>query len=387
MKRPSFHLVVFTDTFLETNGVGSYFRTLLEWSRANTDARLVVICPRHRRTDCSQLPNDIIPIRPKIPTHNPFYRDLILGYYSVSRLSQVVGELPGPKVIHIATSGPLGFTGARVAKRLRLKSVGSYHTDLGSIAPTYGRRIAGELGARLYTGVARQLDVWTYGQCDAMCVPSESAGASVKTFFGREIAVIANPIDLNRFKPAPDRNGAFRARYHRTGRVLAVVVGRLASEKNLDLVCDYLGHDDRIDLVFVGDGPFAGELQRTYGARVTGFLHGEELLAAFQQADVFIQLSENETFGLSLVEAMATGLPAIVLKCTGFVSQVEGTSEPGIEILDRADLPTLADRCVSAVADPKGYACRSRSARELVRHLGADAILPYFIEFHRQRSR
>ncbi len=376
-----FQVVVFTDTFFETNGVGSYYKTLLSWCRRVEGMRVTIICPERDDVIVGKIPPEVIPVRARGQFRNPFYKDLTLGYYSVRRLRAIVDRLPGPKVIHIATSGPLGVAGARVARAMNLASVGCYHTDLQECARLYGASAFGRPGDWLGAKVGRYFDRHAYEHCRAICVPTESAAETPKTYFRGEIAVIPNPIDVGCFTPGPTREGAFRDKYNHDGKVLVVVVGRVAREKNLDLVCAHLGTDERVNTVFVGDGPYARHLRRKWDATVTGFLAGDNLLAAYRQADVFVQLSVAETFGLTLVEAMSSGLPAVVLRSRGFAGHIPPGN--GVDVIEHQELPRLGDRCVALVSDRQRHQDFSERARAFVQRLNADTVLPEFMEFHR----
>lgn len=378
------HIVVFTDTFFETNGVGSFYRTMLKWCERVDDVRMTILCPPRDDVQADKLHPDVIPVDPVVYWRNPFYPDLNLGYYHEPRLRGIVRALSGSKVIHIATSGPLGIAGAVLARRLKLPVVGCYHTDLGHYARLYGQSVLGSPGGWLGKKVALMFDQAAYGRCLAVCAPSTTAQATVKTFYRGPTEIIPNPVDVGRFRPSPSRAGGFREQYCGDRRLLAAVVGRVAKEKNLDLVCELLGQDERVQTVFVGDGPYAKTLRKRWNAKVTGFLHGAALLEAYQQSDVFVQLSTSETFGLSLVEALACGLPAMVLRSQGLAGCC--TSESGVEVLEREDLPTLADRCVSLVCDREQHRARSRRVREFALTLGVDVVIPKFIEFHRAHA-
>ena len=374
------HVVVFTDTFFETNGIGSYYRTLLEWSRRTGDFDLTVLCPARNDLQNGNGTAGVVAVRPALSGRNPFYRDLTIGCFSASKLRDLIRRLPGRRVLHVATSGPLGAAATAVARQLGIPIVGCYHTDLNRCARLYGASILGQPGAWVGARIASLCDRLAYGRCQAVCVPSASAEATVKAFYAGPTTVIPNPVDVNRFRPSPTRAGRFRAKYCDNGRVLTVVVGRVAKEKNLDLVCELLASDERLQLVFVGDGPHAATLLHRWGARVTGFLNGKELLEAYQQADLFVQLSVNETFGMSLVEALACGLPAIVLRSQGLAATIPPGC--GVDVVEQHELPSLADRCVSLVSDRTRYGESARAVREFVLTLASDAILPKFIQFH-----
>jgi|CXWL01.1.fsa_nt_gi glycosyltransferase involved in cell wall biosynthesis len=384
-RSPELQVIVFTDTYFETNGVGSYYRTVLEWCRRTEGIRAIVICPTGPDGKGGQVGDDVVSVRPTFPFRNPVYSQLTMGYFPQAKLCKIVQGISGPKVIHVATSGALGVAGARVARRLGLPLVGCYHTDLQRYGRLYGQSLLGRPGAWLGGWITRVCDKLAYARCEALSVPSASAAESTKSFFPGTAEVIPHPIDVNWFRPGSSRVGSFRDKYLTKGKILAAIVGRVAKEKNLDLICELLGNDERIDTVFVGDGPYAPALIQKWGARVTGFLHGAELLEAYQQSDLFIQLSTTETFGLSLAEALSCGLPAVVVRSRGFVENL-GAGH-GVEILDHDELPTLGDRCVALTSDRKRYQESSRRARDLGLRCAADAVLPRFRAFHEAVAR
>src|SRR5262249_10778350 len=106
-------------------------------------------------------------------------------------------------------------------------------------------------------------------------------------------------------------------------------VGRIAVEKNIKAFLD-------LDLpgrkVLVGSGPQAAELARRYPeALFAGSMEGEELAQAYASADVFVFPSLTDTFGLVLLEALASGVPVAALPASG---PKDVLTEPGIGALD-----------------------------------------------------
>jgi len=384
-ERSGLHLIVFSDTFFEINGVRTFYRTLLDWCRRTNYARVTVICPEPSHLNGHQVPENVIPIRPLGRFREPLYNSFTLGHYPISMLRDLFNSLDGTKVIHVATSGPLGYAGSVLARRQRIPCVGCYNTDLPRYGGANGRKLFGRPGQWMGTKIMHWFDKFGYRYCDAMCVPSASAAQSAGMVFSGPIRVIPYPLDVDRFRPAPARTGSFRDRYGRNGAPLVAVIGRLGPEKNLDLVCRHMARDERINLVFVGDGAYAPVLRNRWNVTVTGFLHGQDLLEAYQQADVFVQLSVTETFGLCLAEALACGLPSFVLKSPGLAATLPPGE--GIEVLEERELPTLTDRCVKLVADGKRHEEASRRARELVMPYSPDVVLPKFLDFHRSFAR
>ena len=124
-------------------------------------------------------------------------------------------------------------------------------------------------------------------------------------------------IDSERFHPK-HRNEAMRQRLL-NGRdpnsLICLYVGRLANEKRIDLLKD-VAEMEGISLTIVGDGAKRADLERYFAhtdTHFTGYLYGDELAQAFASADSFTFTGQNETFGQVIQEAMASGLPAIVV--------------------------------------------------------------------------
>ena len=115
-------------------------------------------------------------------------------------------------------------------------------------------------------------------------------------------------VDTELFRPGPPLANDWR-------RPVFMYVGRVAVEKNIEA---FLALDLPGTKVVVGDGPQRAALQRRFPDAVfTGAKHGEELAAHFRSADVFVFPSLTDTFGLVLLEAMASGTPAAAYPVTG----------------------------------------------------------------------
>jgi 1,2-diacylglycerol 3-alpha-glucosyltransferase len=107
-----------------------------------------------------------------------------------------------------------------------------------------------------------------------------------------------------------------------TDKVL-LFVGRLAQEKNLEEIIDFVArmNDSRITLLVVGDGPDRANLESLAQARnvahkviFTGMVPPGEVAAYYRMGDIFVSASQSETQGLTYVEALASGVPALCRK-------------------------------------------------------------------------
>ncbi|MGB0714436.1 MAG: glycosyltransferase [Phycisphaerae bacterium] len=379
------NIIVFVDSFLETSGVGTYYRTLLDWCEGQDGVSMTVVCPDPAGAQDYPVTDHVIAIRPHFRCRFPIYPDVTVGHYPANRLRRIIEETPSPKVVHIASSGPLGMAAARVARRLKTPMVGCYHTDMQARGRVYGRRWFGRAGE--WVGeVATQIgDKLAYGGCEGLYAPSATAIAAPKAFYDGKTEVITNPVDTHRFRPSENKQGWFREKYKRDGRALAIGVGRIAKEKSFDRLCALLVPDKRVDLVLVGDGPQLPELQSRWHVPATGFLKGDELVEAYQQADLYVQVSTSETFGLCLIEALACGLPAVALRAPGLTSQLEPGC--GADILAERELPTMAQQCADLATDESRYSKYAEEGRAYAMRCGTEGVLPKLLAFHTQYAR
>jgi glycosyltransferase involved in cell wall biosynthesis len=111
------------------------------------------------------------------------------------------------------------------------------------------------------------------------------------------------------------RNPDFWKKHGAQGKVV-LYVGRISKEKELDFlaqVADRMKGDAGVTFAFVGDGPFLPELRQKVPRGIfTGALHGKELSQAYASADLFVFPSTTDTYGNVVIEALASGLPALV---------------------------------------------------------------------------
>jgi glycosyltransferase involved in cell wall biosynthesis len=128
-------------------------------------------------------------------------------------------------------------------------------------------------------------------------------------------------------------------------RPILLYVGRVAVEKNIEA---FLELDLPGAKVVVGDGPQRQALQRRFPAvQFVGAKHGEELARYYAASDVFVFPSRTDTFGLVMLEALASGLPVAAYPVPGPIDVIDGT---GVGALDD-DLGRAVRRALSIPAD------------------------------------
>ena len=124
------------------------------------------------------------------------------------------------------------------------------------------------------------------------------------------IRIWGRGVDTERFHPAK-RDKALRAALAPNGEVLAGYVGRLATEKRVDLLAGVAALPG-VRLVITGGGPESDELHAAIPDAVfLGERHGEDLARVYASMDVFVHSGPFETFGQTLQEAAASGLPVV----------------------------------------------------------------------------
>lgn len=207
------------------------------------------------------------------------------------------------EVVHLASPVFLGAHGAAVARRLGLPAIAVYQTDLPSYARAYRLGRAGEAFAwrwlrGIHNGAARTL------------APSTVTATGL---LGRGIGNVwlwGRGVDTRRFDPAW-RSRDIRAELAPGGEVIAGYVGRLATEKRVELLAGITALDG-VRLVVVGAGPAEAALRRHMPDAVfLGERRGEELAAIYASLDVFVHSGPYETFGQTLQEAAASGVPVV----------------------------------------------------------------------------
>ncbi|GAB4005863.1 glycosyltransferase family 4 protein [Nocardioides ultimimeridianus] len=241
----------------------------------------------------------------------PFYRDFRIGLETQRRLRAVMLRFR-PDVVHIASPATLGYQAARAAQELGIPAVAIYQTDLVGFAERYdvpgGARAAAALTRRIHTQVDRTL------------APSSASIAQLRELGVPEVYRWARGVDTALFRPEA-RSQELRSSIA-PGRKLVGYVGRLAAEKELDLLTA-IARDPGHELVLVGGGP---EEQRLRGllpdAHFLGLLHGEDLAAAYASLDVFVHTGRHETFCQSAQEALASGVPVVAPRSGGPIDVV-----------------------------------------------------------------
>jgi phosphatidylinositol alpha 1,6-mannosyltransferase len=298
--------------------------------------------------------------------------------WAFPRLRDVVEDLARfrPDVVHVATEFSLGIAGLKAARQLGIPIVASAHTDYDQYAARYGVTWALRAGWHYLR--------WFYGQSHRVLCPSRIYEEHLHSHGITHTGVWSRGVDPAEFHPR-FRSTAYRTRNGvGSGDLLVTYIGRLAREKNLNLLLDAweLLAPDRgsAQLALVGRGPLEDEIRRREipGVHVPGLLLGNELAAAYASADIFTFPSTTETFGNSLLEAMGSGLPSLVAAGGGVLEFARHGGNAWLVAPDSA--AAIADGLGRLLADPGLRRCLAQGALRTARERAWDLVYDQLIE-------
>jgi len=262
----------------------------------------------------------------------PTYPEIRLSLTRPEKVGRMIAET-APDHVHIATEGPLGLSARLACRKQGRGFTTSYHTRF----PEY-------LSARLPVpeGWSYKALRWFHREAKAVMVSTPSLERELTSRGFRNIVRWTRGVDTTLFRPRHERI------LDCPGPIF-LSVGRMAVEKNLPA---FLSLDLPGTKVVVGDGPARRDLQQRYPKTLfLGALTGEDLARVYASADVFVFPSLTDTFGIVLLEALASGLPIAAFPVTGPVDIIGST---GCGVTD-ADLRKAA---LSALDIPRDL-CRA----------------------------
>lgn len=301
-------VAMFTDTYDEVNGVATVLRELVAHATAHDWPFAVVSAGTSRRSEPGR--EVFAAVDARTMAVYPGFPMAVLPILEVLRWC----EDADVEIIHAATPGPVGMVAWLIASSLDLPLIGTYHTDL----PNLGFSLTGD--HVLQEGLWAYVRLF-YDQCAVVLCPSEATRRDLAEHRVKSrLRPFPQGVDCTRF--SPERRDASLHRRLGGGRSVLLWVGRLSPEKGLDALAaiyrELRAQRDDVCLVVVGEGPGRERLLRLAPDAVfLGVKTGHELAAIFASADIFLFPGQAETFGQTVLEAAASGLPAVVTAGTG----------------------------------------------------------------------
>ncbi|MEO1046309.1 MAG: glycosyltransferase family 1 protein [Pseudomonadota bacterium] len=231
----------------------------------------------------------------------PSYPEIRLALARTASVSRKICDF-APDAIHIATEGPLGLAARRHCLRHGLPFTTAYHTQF----PDYVARRIGISADYIWPYIR-----WFHGPAEQTMVATASIRAQLAEQGLERLTHWGRGVDLDCFRPdtpAP-------ALYDDLPRPIQLYVGRVAVEKNIGAFLDTSHPGSK---VVVGDGPALESLKAAYPqAHFAGVQKGRALAGYYANADIFVFPSRTDTFGLVMIEALASGTPVAAYPVAG----------------------------------------------------------------------
>lgn len=303
-----------TETFPpEINGVAMTVSQLVQGLRARGH-RVGIVRPRQGRDDAGDGQDLVVSGLPM-----PGYPGLRFGLPAGKRLARRWAS-QRPDLVHVVTEGPLGWSAVNAARRLGIPVTSGFHTNFDRYSVHYGLGWMRPAVAAYLRSLHRRTRL--------TMVPTPALAADLAGEGLPGIRIVGRGVDTELFDPAR-RDPALRASWGASNATpVCLYVGRLAPEKNLSLVERSFAaiaaqHPDA-KMVWVGDGPAAGQLAKAHpDHHFAGVRRGADLAAHYASADLFLFPSLTETYGNVVAEAMASGLPVVAYRSAAAAELIE----------------------------------------------------------------
>ncbi len=289
-----------------------------------------------------------------------------------------------PDLIHLFSPAAMAVNGMAVGRHLNLPVIANYQTDLPGYTEHYG--------FPLLSGPVSRWLRYIHNGCHLTLAPTRTVIQQLRAVGYRRVRHWGRGVNTERFHPR--QASASMRRRLLNGRdpasLLCIFVGRLATEKRIDLLLD-VARLPGVALTIIGDGALREELEARFAdtdAYFTGYLIGDELAQAYASADVFVFPGEYETFGQVIQEAMASALPVVVVNAGGAPDVIEAGRSGFITEPTRAAYAEAIERLRLDAATRRAL---GRGARALAEERPWSALMAqlegYYEEAHTMNER
>lgn len=265
----------------------------------------------------------------------PTYPEIKLALFAERRIRERF-EAFEPDAVHIVTEGTLGMAGRKMCLKMKHPFSTAYHTRF----PEY-------VAARFPVPVSAGYSFvrWFHQYSGRVMVPTPSMVEELKAKNFINLVAWTRGVDTQQFHPSKRiEEGAPDDPFEGLPRPIFLNVGRVAVEKNIEAFVEL---DLPGSIAIVGDGPALEGLKKKYPhVHFLGAKFGDELATYYASADVFVFPSLTDTFGLVVLEAMASGTPVAAFDATGPKDVIPGSNAGTITPIG-GDLAQGAKDCLT----------------------------------------
>lgn len=272
-----------------------------------------IITPRPRQYE-GEIPNDMILVGRSVKANTPFKTMVDFGFQADTNEIESILDEENFEILHFHEPW-VPLLSRQILNKSQAINIATFHAKLPENATS---KALANVVTPYTKSILKQLHILT--------AVSESAADFVRTLTKQEIIIIPNGVDLKHFVPAPKQ-----AKRKKT----ITYVGRLETRKGVEYLLEAYAelrqmHDD-VELLIAGSGVKKRQLERLVeqyaipDVSFLGFVSEEQKLQLMQQADVYCSPAlYGESFGIVLLEAMATGTPIVAGNNSGYASVMTG---------------------------------------------------------------
>lgn len=377
-------VALFADTFHETNGAANFLRRLVDFARAKDFPFLCIRSGEKTQSfqDGSVTFLDLKRGKGSIPLDGALKYDPFLWKHR-SLVGNVLTKF-SPEVVHITGLNDISQLGIFFAHFRNIPAVATWHTNaheyashrLQSIIPFLScsakQKLCKYVEKAVFYGLMK-----AYFLAQMQLAPNEELVSEIRRCTGRPSFLLRRGVDTDFFSPQKrKRNGE--------GFTLGFV-GRLRPEKNvrffgeIDSAFRAAGIDN-YRYLFVGDGSERNWLEHNLSnVEFTGEIRGEPLARAYANMDLFVFPSQTDAFGNVVLEAMSSGVPAIVMSKGGQKFLIEHDKNGFV-----VDEGQFVDSIVHIVRNSDRLCEMKRAARKFAEENSWDAIFSKTFAYYEQ---
>ena len=366
-------VAVVTESFFPlVNGVTNSVARVLENLRANGH-EAIVICASHPKGVPSHYAG--YPVMTLASVSMPFYHSINVTMPSVSRVQRILEDFQ-PDVVHVASPFLLGNQGIVAAARLSIPSVVIYQTDIPNYLTSYGFPF---LVPAAWVRVRRM-----HNYATMTLAPSTFTRQQLLDHGITRVDLWGRGVDTVRFHP-DKRDQALHDSWAPNGERVVGYAGRLGSEKQVGDLAVLADLAD-IKVVIVGDGPERASLQKHMpNALFVGQKTGDDLPRHLASFDIFVHTGELETFGQTIQEAHASGLPVIAPGKGGPLDLVDSSRDGWL--YEPGNLDQLRNYVMDLAGDNAKRAIFSETARSRIENHTWASVCDELFEHYREAIR
>jgi phosphatidylinositol alpha 1,6-mannosyltransferase len=369
-------LALFTDTFYpQVNGVSMTLQRLVNHlEKRQVEHRVFVpVCAKdevysNQIFRASSLPLWLL---------NPEYRLAMPNLFSIRNQLQQFQ----PDLIHIATPFSMGLSGLHYGRKYNVPHVASYHTHFDRYLDYYHMKFASGLLWRYFR--------WFHQSCLATYVPSVETILQLQNRGIQNVNLWKRGVDCELYTPAKRNTDSIRSRYNITAPYIFLYVGRLAPEKDLDILQQImtrlpLRYKEKVHWLIVGDGPHLRDMQHQSppNTTYTGYQSGEVLAELYASSDLFVFPSSTETFGNVVLEAFASGVPVVGARAGG-VQEIIVDGLTG-HLCEPRNCEDFIKKIVQLIDQPSNLQAYASEARIYASTLSWDSIFDKLLASYKQ---